>query len=292
MHWKTLLHRARRLHPALLTMLCVLSAAMLIYAFAALPETHPISIAAYGLSAASLALVCLRLPAVFRRLQAWTQRNAFLVRYRSNLQLSLCVSLGTGGILNGLYALLQLLLGFWHRSAWFFAMAVYDALLAVMRLSLMGHIRRTLPGADPSAERRAARLCGGCLLAMTLALMVFILYFVFQTRTFVYHEITAIAMAVHAFAGMGIAVASTVRSRRFRSPVISAAREISLASAAVTMLTLENALLTVYGSPEQAHFRQIMLGVTGAAVLVLILSLALHLLLSAGKKAAENNTFA
>lgn len=292
MHWKTVLHRAQRVHPALLTLVCLASGGLLIYALAALPETHPVSITAYGLSAAALALVCLRLPAAVRRVRSWAQGNAFLTRYRSDLQLSLRLSLTAGGAFNGAYALLQLGLGFWHRSAWFFAMAMYDALLAVMRLSLARSVRRTPPGADRPAERRIARLCGICLLVMTLALTVFILYFVFQTRTFVYHEITAIAMAVHAFAGLGIAVASTVRSRRFMSPVITAAREISLASAAVTMLTLENALLTLYSKPEQALFRQIMTGVTGAIVLALVIVLALQLILSAGKKEKQNDTFA
>lgn len=76
------------------------------------------------------------------------------------------------------------------------------------------------------------------------------------------------------------------------SPVVTAAREISLASAAVTMLTLENALLTLYSTPEQALFRQIMTGVTGAAMLALVIALALHLIRSTGKKEKQNDTFA
>ncbi|MEE1250063.1 MAG: hypothetical protein UHU19_12675 [Lachnospiraceae bacterium] len=69
--------------------------------------------------------------------------------------------------------------------------------------------------------------------------------------------------------------------RRYRRPLLSAAKVISLASAMVSVLSLETAMLSAFGEAEQVEFRQIMTGCTGAGVCVFILLMAVYMILRA-----------
>lgn len=121
------------------------------------------------------------------------------------------------------------------------------------------------------------------LLMMTFVLTIFILYFVWRIREFRHHEITTISIAVYTFASLTLAVINAVRYKKYGSPVYSAAKVISLVSAVVSVLTLENAMLTAFGQESGELFRQIMLGATGAAVICAVQGIAIYMILNAGK---------
>lgn len=70
--------------------------------------------------------------------------------------------------MNLLYALLQLALGIVNRSVWFYALAGYYFLLAVIRISLLYAARRIAPGEDRIREYHCCRLCGAALLFMDI----------------------------------------------------------------------------------------------------------------------------
>ena len=74
-------------------------------------------------------------------------------------------------------------------------------------------------------------------------------------------------MAAYTFASLTLAIVNAFRDKRYGSPAYSAAKAISLVSAIVSVLTLENAMLTAFGQDNSELFRQIMLGATGAAVI-------------------------
>ena len=113
-------------HPALLLLLCAASAVLLAYSFIALEPASATSIAAYVLSFLALTLACLRIPALIRFVQRLSLYGAFAF--------------------NAVYALFQLCLGLGHHSAWFYAMAGYYLLLAVMRLTLVRHTHHHAAG--------------------------------------------------------------------------------------------------------------------------------------------------
>lgn len=278
--WKALVH----IHPALLTPLSLIALALLIVSAVMLEPVHPISILSYVLSFCALVLVCLRVPAMIRWIRRFCQENPYYLRFMSDVQLRMNISLYSAFAFNAIYALFQLCLGLWHRSTWFYAMSGYYLLLALMRLTLVRHTRQHAPGEDTALEWRKYRLCGVCLLVMNLALMIFTLYFVFHIRTFLHHEITTIAMAAYTFTSLTLAIINAVRYRRYGSPAYSAAKAISLASATVSMLTLENAMLTAFGQHESELFRQIILGISGTAVIFVVQGIALYMIINARRK--------
>ena len=126
--------------------------------------------------------------------------------------------------------------------------------------------------------------CGTLLLLMNLTLGVIVFYIVWQNRGFEYHYIPTIAMAAYTFTAMTLAVINVFKDRRYESPLMSAARVISLASALVSILSLATAMLTAFGEAGNDSFRQIMTAITGTAVCLLVLAMAIYMIIHSTKE--------
>ena len=284
MDWKKIIKGLLFPHPIFLGLFAFLSLALLIYCPFFYESTDVISIVSYACSFYALILVCLRMPDIIRCVKRFRRENKYVVRYTSDVRLRINLSLQGAFLFNTVYAAFQLGLGLWHHSAWFYSMAGYYLLLGLMRLMLVKYTRTHSPGQQLETEWKKYRLCGIFLLLMTFVLTVFILYFVLRIREFRHHEITTISMAAYTFASLAFAIANAFRYRKYGSPAYSAAKAISLVSAVVSVLTLENAMLTVFGQDSSELFRQIMLGATGAAVVCTVQGIAVYMIRNAGKK--------
>lgn len=271
-------------HIAVVIILVPLSVVMLIYAFAVESADRIIVYGSYFLSAYALTILCTRSPAIFRKVKSLKTENRYINRYMTDVHLRMEISLYGTVAMNTLYALMQLASGFHFRSVWFYALAGYYILLAVMRFFLLRDTKRSTPGEDKLAEFHRYRFCGMLLLLMNLTLAVIVFFIVRQNRGFQYHYIHTIAMAAYTFAAMTMAVINVVKYRRYESPVMSAAKAISLASALVSMLSLETAMLTAFGEGDDPVFRQIMTASTGAAVCLFVLGMAIYMIIRSTKE--------
>ena len=134
-------------------------------------------------------------------------------------------------------------------------------------------------------ELRKYRACGIVFLVMNLALALMIFFMVYWNRTFHHHEITTIAMAAYTFTSLTLAIINTVKYRKYNSPVYSASKAISLASACVSMLTLESTMLTTFGDGTvDLAGRRLFLGLSGGAISVLIIAMAVYMIVQGAKK--------
>ena len=290
MDWKKIGKQLLFPHPLIAGLLFPMAVALMLRGMLTRGAEDPLTIAFCALSFYALVLVCLQIPDVVRKVQRFRRENKYYLLYRSDVQLRINLSLYFAVGFNAVYALFQLCLGLRHHSAWFYAMAGYYLLLALMRLSLVRHTRQHAAGEDSRTEWRKYRFCGWLLLLMNLTLAVFTLYFVFRIRTFLHHEITTIAMAAYTFTALTLAIVNAVRYRKYGSPAYSAAKAISLVSAIVSMLTLENAMLTAFGQDSGEMFRQIILGASGAAVILTVQGIALHMIVSAHRELTINKS--
>ena len=284
MDWKKLGKTLLFPHPLVAGLLFPVAALLMLWGMLTRGVEDPLTIVFCALAFCGLVLMCLRIPDMIRWVQRFRRENEYYLRYQGDVRLRMNISLYSAVGFNAVYALFQLCLGLWHHSAWFYAMAGYYLLLALMRLTLVRHTRHHAAGEDSRTEWRKYRFCGWLLLVMNLALAVFTLYFVFRIRVFLHHEITTIAMAAYTFTALTLAIVNAVRYRKYGSPAYSAAKTISLAAATVSMLTLENALLTTFGEGESEAFRQIMLGASGAAVILVVQGIALCMIVNATRK--------
>ena len=200
------------------------------------------------------------------------------------------IALYSGLFVNLLYAALNLFSGIRYRSAWFVALACYYALLSAMRAVLVRYVHRRPVGEDIISEFQRFRFCGIILLLMNQALVGIIVYMVTQDRGFSYPGLMIYAMAMYTFYITISAIINVIKYRSHGSPVMSAAKVISLTAALVSMLSLETAMLAQFGSDE-TEFRRIMLGVSGGVVCAFVLAMAIYMIVLSTKqlKKLRNN---
>ena len=189
------------------------------------------------------------------------------------------VSLYQGFFINLLYIIVKLVSGIVYRSAWFIALAVYYILLAVMRFLLV----RRLNTQDEAAELRRYRLCGIMLLFMNQALTGIVVFIVRQNQGFAYPGFLIYAMAAYSFYAVTIAIVNIVKTRRHKSPILSASKAINLVAAMVSILSLETAMLAQFGGNDDPMFRQVMTGATGGGVCTIVIGMAIYMIWRANK---------
>lgn len=289
MQWLKRLCRALLFPPPLLTVLiAVPSFGLLIYVFASGLEEHWLAYVSYGLSAWALTIVSLRIPDIIHAFRTGFAEHPQVTRvmesdlgrrYRGDALFRAEVSLYAGLCVNLLYALVKAVFGVMFRSLWFGALAAYYLLLALMRFALAHHVLRSPAGQDPLSEWKRCMLCGGVLLMMNQALAVVVALVVYRGGTFRYPGILIYVMAMYTFYAFTVAIINMVKYRRHFSPVMFAAKAISLVAALVSMLSLETAMLAQFGSEDNELFRRILTGVTGSLVCIAVLALAIVMLI-------------
>ena len=285
MNWKKLGMALLFPHMAILMILLPISITFLVYSMVFLGTESVAAIISYVLSAYTLTIWCFKIPYLIRFFKTFKNENKYARIWQNNTHLRVNITLYGTLIWNTAYALLQLGLGFWHRTFWFYSLAGYHLSLAVMRFFLVRHTRRHNPGEKMLTELRKYRACGIIFLIMNLALALMIFFMVYWNRTFHHHEITTIAMAAYTFTSLTFAIVNTVRYRKYNSPVYSATKAISLASACVSMLTLESTMLTTFGTETMSLTqRRLFLGLSGGAISAFIITMAIYMIVQSTKK--------
>ena len=287
--FKKILHVLLFPHLAILFFLIPLSAFSLIYVFAIAKSEGALHYVAYVLSFYTLTAVVVRTPHIIAFFKKIKERNILVHRFITDTRFRLKLTLYTSLTVNTGYALFQLGMGLYYRSRWFLALATYYALLTVMRFFLLRDLKQLTPGKDYEDELRRYRFCGIALAAMTPALLVIVAFIIWQSRGFSYHSITTIAMAAYTFGAFTVAVVNIIKYRKYNSPLLSAAKAVSLTTASVSMLSLETAMLSAFGTENDILFRQLITGISGAAVCLFVLGMAVFMILGAAKELKTRN---
>lgn len=245
----------------------------------------PLSYAAYAASAYGLVVAATGAFRVTRRIRQGIEDHPLGGRFLQDVRFRAEISLYSGFVVNLLYIVLKMASGIYYRSLWFVSLAVYYMLLAVMRFSLLCRRRKS----GRAAELHRYRLCGIVLLLMNLALGVIVALMVHQNRGYEYPGTLIYAMAAYSFYAVTAAIVNIVKFRKHGSPVLSAAKAISLVAAMVSILSLETAMLARFGGGDDPFFRKAMTGATGGGVCVIVLGMAVYMLARSTKEIRELN---
>lgn len=224
-------------------------------------------------------------------LKALISKNKYIDRYINDPRWRVRISLFGTVSINIMYVLIQLASGIVYSEAWFYALAVYYALLIVMRIFLIRSTSSEEVGKNKLKEFCRYRLCGIMLLIMNQALAIIVFYIVQQGMEFKNSYIPIIAMAAYTFAAMIVAIVNVVRYRRFNSPVMSAAKAISLSSAVVSLLSLEASMVEAFGEQTSIGFRRRINASTGAAVCIFVLTMAIYMIVRSSKEINKLKNF-
>ena len=291
MEWKKIGKALLFPHIALMIILVPIAIVFLVYSMVFLGTDSIPAIIAYVLSAYTLTVWCFKIPYLIRFFKSFKDENKYAQIWLKDTRLRVNVSLYGSLIWNVAYALLQLGMGFWHHTFWFYSLAGYYIALAVMRFFLVRYTSRHKPGERMREELVRYRACGIVFLLMNIALTLIIFFMVYWNRTFEHHEITTITLAAYTFTSLTMAIVNVVKYRKYKSPVYSASKAISLAAACVSMLTLESTMLTTFGDGTMdMTTRRIMLGATGGVISVFIIVMAIYMIVQSNKKINQLKT--
>ena len=291
MGWKKLGKALLFPHIAIMILLVPIANALLVWSMVFVGTESVIAYISYVLAAYTLTVWCFKIPYLIKFFKTFKNENKYARRWQDDTRLRVNVSLYGSLAWNALYGILQLWLGFYHHTFWFYSLGAYYICLGVMRFFLVRHTTRYAPGERMQTELKKYRACGIVFLVMNLALALIIFFMVYWNRTFEHHMITAIAMAAYTFTALTTAIINVIKYRKYNSPVFSASKAISLAAALVSMLTLESTMLTTFGDGTMTVVAQKwMLGATGGAISVLIVATAIYMIVVGTKKLKQLKT--
>lgn len=285
MRWNKLAKTLLWPHPIVMVLLVPIATGFLVYSMIVLGSQSPIAIVSYVLSAYTLTIWCVRIPSLIQGVKTFKNENRLARRWLDDDRLRINVTLYGSMVWNFVYAVFQLWLGVYHGSFWFCSLAGYYTCLAAMRYFLVRYTTRYQAGEHLRAELIRYRACGWVFLVMNLALTLMTFFMVYWNRTFHHHEITTIMMAAYTFTAFTIAIVNMIKYRKYNSPVYSASKAINMAAACVSMLTLESTMLTTFGGETMDVLtRKILLGISGGAISVLVVTMAVFMIVQGNKK--------
>ena len=291
MDWKKLCRSLLFPHIAIMILLIPIATALLIFSMVFIGTESAIAYISYVLAAYTLTIWCMKIPNIIRFIKTFKEENKYAQKLQSDARLRVNISLYGSLTWNVVYGAFQLWLGFVHSTFWFYSLGAYYICLAVMRFSLLLHTRKYAPGERMLSELKKYRAGGWILLLMNLALALIIFFMVYWNRTFEHHMITAITMAAYTFTAFTVAIVNMIKYKKYNSPVFSASKIISFASALVSMLTLEATMLTTFNDGTMAAADQkMMLGSTGGVISLTVVAMAIYMIVQGTKKIKEYNS--
>ncbi|MBE7024274.1 MAG: hypothetical protein E7412_07410 [Ruminococcaceae bacterium] len=203
----------------------------------------------------------------------------FLKRLISDVRTRVRVVLLGSVSLNLVYVISLIASGIFFRALWFYALAAYYIFLIIMRVFIFRETAKAIPGKDLLWEFRRYRFCGVLLLFMNIALGVLVFFVVYRNRVLQRSTLHTVVMSSYTVAATIWAVTNTIKYRKYESPLLSAAKAISLASATVSLLSL----VSVFGYGEEGFGRWTAAAI-GVAVLLFVLGMAVFMIVRANRE--------
>lgn len=270
--------------PRLLLFAIPSATILLLLAFLYLDEQHPLRFLAYLFSAYTCLITCIRAYLCFQQCHDFLMQKPLIQRYRQDVAFHTHISLMTSLGINLCYVMLKLVSGIRNHSVWLITLAIYYAILAIMRFMLLYHSHHYDFGKNLISEYRKSRQCGIMLLMMNVVLSGITIMAIKDQEAFHYPGYFIYVMALYTFYQVIGAIINLVRYRHFPSPVINAVKVINMAAALVSLLALETAMLEAFSQEQTLFFNQLMTGLTGALVCLIILCSSLMMIRQATKQ--------
>lgn len=274
----------------------IVSYPLVIYTLSNKSSSPAIAYFSYILSAYTTVIICLNLQRTFAYLKKCIYgdgirfvvflRNKLLnhpISYKliKNPGFRAKVSLYIGLFVNILFGIFKGTTGYLFQSAWLFAMGVYYIALALVRFSLLRNVRVTEREDQTDQRKRrewkSYRTCGIMLLFVDIAMTGMIVQMVWQDKSNIYPGWTIYASALYTFYYFITAVISMIKYFHWENAIISAAKNVTLAGAAMSVLMLQTAMNSTFG--EIGESSRMMNGITGAVVSVFCIGMSVFMII-------------
>lgn len=287
--WKEALMKILFPKTFLVFLLFNAAVALLIYVFANEKSTEPIAYVSYPLAFYTLVVVCVRMPQIVKNVKNGLYGNKYANRFLTDKELRNWVFAYVGLIMNAVFGVLKVVMGYLYDSSWLYAMAGYHMLASLMVFIIVYRDRtskETLEHKKLIRGLHSYELCGWLMILMNTAISVIVFMVVFKEQTITYPGFMIYAIAAFSFYSLTMAIINLVKYRRKSNPVFSAIKRISLAKALVSIFTLQVAMLTQFSDGAETPVR-FMNFATGSVVCASIMALAVFMLLGVRKDYKE-----
>lgn len=251
-----------------------------------------VGIAVYVLAAVSLTAACICFyrnlrKGVIERMLLAIRKTPLGARFLEDYTFRTILTTMPAFLINVAYTVYNGVIGIMNRSAWFITMAVYYSFLGIMRYHAVNTGRKISRMEDQKMIRRkeisVIRTDGILLLLLNLSLAGIVLLTIVNGTARTYPEIMVISIAAYTFYKMTIAVINMVKVRKLQSPILITIRNIGVADALVSMLTLQMTMLASFQEKSSLDANY-MNGVTGLVVSVLIVALGVGMIYQSYKR--------
>ena len=246
----------------------------------------------YVLAAVSMAAVCICLyrdlrKGLIEKLLLMIKKTAFGARFLEDYTFRTILTTLPSFLVNVAYTVYNGVIGIMNQSAWFITMAVYYSLLGIMRYRAVNAERKISRMEDPKQikkkELSIIRTDGILLLVLNLTLSGVVLLTIAKGTAKTHTEIMVISIAAYTFYKITKAVINMIKVRKMQSPILITIRNIGVADALVSMLTLQSTMLTSFQKTNSIDANR-MNGITGLAVCILIALLGASMIYYASKR--------
>lgn len=222
-------------------------------------------------------------------IRSLTKRSKFLTRLKLDFEFRTILFATGSFITTAAYAAFDGALSFLSASVWYGALAVFYLLLAVLRGGVLIRRRRGVRrGATPveigKDDARAYFSSGILLIAFTLALSGMLVQMIRENRSIVHIGTTILVSAIYAFVKIIFAVVNLFKAKRNGNFTVQAIRNINLADALVSVLSLQIAMLQYYSEGREQLNADVFNAVTGAAVCVLIICMGVLMIVKGRRR--------
>lgn len=246
----------------------------------------------YIFAAVSLTAACICLyndlrNGVIEKLLMTVKKTSFGAQFLEDYTFRTILTTMPSFIINVAYTVYNGVIGIVNQSSWFITMAVYYSLLGVMRYHAVNTGRKISRMKNQKLIRKkelaVIKTDGILLLLLNLALSGVVLLTIAKGRAKAYSEIMAISIAAYTFYKTTMAVINMVKVRKMQSHILITIRNIGVADALVSMLTLQTTMLASFQNTSNLDVNR-MNALTGMAVCILIALLGISMIYYASKR--------
>ena len=179
-------------------------------------------------------------------------------------------------IIDTLYSAGNLFVGITESSWWFIMTGIYYLILSTTRFTIIIIKKSQRTTFFP-------KFAGWMLMSTALPILGLAILCSVRDTGNKFHEIIMITIALYAFSRMSFAVVNLIKSRKRQSPLESALRNISLATALVSIASLQRSMLVSFGTMSANEIR-IFNVLTSAGISILVFMIGLFLFQSTKQK--------
>ena len=198
-------------------------------------------------------------------------RTAVGQRLQDDRRFRIVASAAATLAMNLLYGTGHAVLGLMDGSVWLLIMAAYYILLGMMRFGAV------LTERKHASERFVMRFCGGMLMALALVMGAATAISLIQERAVPHGIVIMLIIAIYTFWKMTMAIIHTVQAHRSGTPLTRTIRNITLASALASLMTMQRSMLVSFQGEATAQEMKILNICTGAAVCLLVFLMGLNM---------------